>query len=461
MRYFLVLSFFIIVGIPNLTGSDSPKQPNVIILYSDDQGPLDVNSFGAEDLWTPNMDRMVESGIKFTQAYAHTVCCPSRAALITGRHPQRSGVGEWTQVNAREARGGNMALDETTLAEVFQSAGYSTALFGKWHLGADLNHGPMQQGFDEFFGFRGGFVHNYHHYFLHGNGFHDLWDGPEEIWRDGEYFPEMITDRALGFIEENRDQPFFLFLSFNSPHYPMNARPQDYEYYSELEEPRRSYAAFVTTTDFYMGMVLDKLERLGLRENSVVLFQSDNGHEVTSHQAINSAQHISGLPEGYNYGPRGGGGYTGKWIGHKYDFYEGGIRTPAVLSFPRMFSGNQRRDQLVTVMDWFPTLLELCGIEVPEIELDGKSLLPLLENNRASSPHEILFYQWYYSWMVREGDWKLYNRVESGKAEDTGTLMLLNLADELPERKNYVEEKPQLAERLFELYRAWKEDVSQ
>lgn len=457
---FAVLSVVLIAGVRRVNGSESKNQPNVVILYTDDQGSLDVNCYGAPDLHTPNMDRLAESGIRFTQAYAHTVCCPSRAALLTGRHPRRSGVGEWTQVSPWEKRGSNMALEEVTLAEALHNAGYQTALFGKWHLGADLDHGPLSQGFDEFFGFRGGFVHNTHHYFLHGAGFHDLWDGSEEIYREGDYFPEMITARALNFLEKNRNDPFFLYLSFNSPHYPMNPRPEDFEGYEQLEEPRRSYAAFVTTTDHYIGKVLDQLESLGLRENTIVVFQSDNGHEYTSHQRIKTADHLSGLPEGYDYGPGGDAGYTGKWIGHKYDLYEGGIRTPAILSYPAKIKGNQKRDQLITVMDWFPTLLDLCGIQHSGPPFDGKNLVSLLNDSNLPSPHKVVHYQWYHSWMVREEDWKLYYRVESGKSEDAGTLMLLNITDDPPERKNYLEEKPDLAEHLKALHLAWEKEVS-
>ncbi|MCB1122453.1 MAG: sulfatase-like hydrolase/transferase [Verrucomicrobiae bacterium] len=434
--------------------------PNVVILYTDDQATLDIHAFGASDLHTPNMDRLAMEGIRFTQAYAHTVCCPSRAALLTGRHPQRTGVGEWTQVNPQVPKGANMKLSEVTLAEAFQTAGYRTALFGKWHLGADLGHGPEQQGFDEFFGFRGGFIENHIHYFLHGDGFHDLWDGAKEIWRKGEYFPEMITDRSLTFIRENRDRPFFLYLAFNSPHYPMDAREEDYALYENMKEPRRAYAAFVTTTDYYVGQILDELKELGLAENTIVILQSDNGHEVTSHQSI-GPNHSSGLPEGYNYGPHGGGGYTGKWIGHKYDFYEGGIRTPAILRYPARITGGQVRTQAVTVMDWYPTLMDLCGLSLPRVEMDGKSLVPLILDGSVPSPHERLYYQWYYSWMVREGEWKLYFRVESGQPESTGKLLLLNLSDQEPERINYLDRYPEKATRLRKYYEAWKADLGE
>ena len=171
-----------------LTGLARADRPNVVILFTDDQGTLDANCYGSTDLITPNIDRLAATGVRFTQAYAHTVCCPSRAALMTGRHPQRGGVHHWTQGDMHGPKGINMALEEITLAEVLKSAGYRTALFGKWHLGAHRDHGPKCQGFDEFFGIRDGFIDNYNHYFLHSTGFHDLYEGTEKVSADGKYF---------------------------------------------------------------------------------------------------------------------------------------------------------------------------------------------------------------------------------------------------------------------------------
>jgi len=170
-------------------------KPNIIIILTDDQGTLDVNCFGSADLYTPNMDRLAQQGIMFTQAYAHTVCCPTRAAILTGRAPQRSNVNNWVQGNAHDSVPGiNMYLDEITIAEALKEAGYVSGLFGKWHVGADMDHGPLEQGFDEFYGIRDGFIHNYNHYFLHGRGYHDLWDNKTEVFEDGKYFPDLITD---------------------------------------------------------------------------------------------------------------------------------------------------------------------------------------------------------------------------------------------------------------------------
>ena len=271
------------------------ERPGVVLILTDDQGTLDAGCYGSSDLSTPNIDKLAASGVRFTQAYAHTVCCPARAALLTGRHPQRSGVNSWVQGDMHAKDGINMALDEVTLAEALRSSGYRTALFGKWHLGAHRDHGPTRQGFDEFFGIRDGFIDNTNHYFLHGKGFHDLYEGTREVWRKGEYFPGMVVRRALEFIEENRSRPFFLYLALNIPHYPEQALKEHTRRYRALPEPRRSYASVVTTTDHYVGEVLEKLAALGLRERTVVIFLSDNGHSAESYR-IRVDDHRSGYP---------------------------------------------------------------------------------------------------------------------------------------------------------------------
>ena len=166
VKYIIIL----LLTFPAL-GVSAVERPNILIILTDDQGTIDANCYGSTDLRTPNIDRLAATGVRFTQAYAHTVCCPARAALMTGRHPQRGGVHHWTQGDLNGPDGINMALGEVTLAEALKPAGYRTALYGKWHLGAHRDFGPKKQGFDEFFGIRDGFIDNYNHYFLHGSDF--------------------------------------------------------------------------------------------------------------------------------------------------------------------------------------------------------------------------------------------------------------------------------------------------
>ncbi len=428
------------------------RRPNVVIFLTDDQGTLDVNCYGAQDLYTPTMDELARTGVRFTQAYAHTVCCPTRAWLLTGRYPQRSGVNVWMQGDAHDAeKGSNMAVSEITLAEALREAGYTTGLFGKWHLGAHFDHGPTEQGYEEFFGIRDGFIDNYRHYMLHGRGYHDLYEGKQEVFADGKFFPDLITARAIRFLEKNKERPFFLYVPFNTPHYPEQPDPDLEEHYAHLPEPRRSYARVITTTDRRMGLIMQKLEELGLRRDTIVIFMSDNGHSEEDYQ-INVDDHTSGYPRGHNYGANGGGGYTGKWIGSKNTFLEGGVRVPAIISYPGVLPENVVRDQAITVGDWYPTILGLCGIATPDIKLDGRDLRGVIQSPSAASPHETIHWQWHDRWAVRQGDWKLIRERENRR-------MLVNLADTEPERVDYYKERPDIVTRLEALHDVWEKDV--
>ena len=243
----------------------APRRPNVLIILTDDQGTLDARCYGAKDLYTPAMDSIAAQGVPFTQAYSHTVCCPARALLLTGRHPQRSNVNSWQQGHPTGEKGLNMNLAEITLAEALRDAGYRTALIGKWHLGAHPDHHPMKQGFERFYGHLGGFIDNYNHHYLHRQGYHDLYDGTKEVFEKGEYFPDLVTDRAIRFIQENRDTPFFLYLAFNIPHYPEQADRRFDMLYRDLPEPRRSMAKIISTVDDRIGQVVNMSNGPSLR----------------------------------------------------------------------------------------------------------------------------------------------------------------------------------------------------
>ena len=428
------------------------RPPNVVIFFTDDQGTLDAKCYGSQDLYTPNIDRLAATGVRFTQAYAHQVCCPARAMLLTGRHPQRGGVTYWTQGNARDVnKGRNMSLAEVTLAEVLRDAGYRTALFGKWHLGAHLEHGPTQQGFDAFFGIRGGFIDNYNHHFLHRDGFHDLYEGTEAVFADGQYFPDLVTARALQYIEQHKDVPFFLYVAFNIPHYPEQPDPQFDARYQQLAMPRQSYAKMISTTDEHMGRIMQQLAQHGLTQNTIIVFMSDNGHS-TEQPVIKVEDHRSGLAKGTHYGAHGGGGNSGKWRGQKGTFFEGGLRVPAIISYPAALPQGAVRDQAITAMDWMPTILELCELPLPAVALDGASLLPVIESATAPSPHSVLHWQWGKRWAVRAGPWKL---VGKGTAGD----FLGNLQEPQPEVRNHLQAHPDVVQRLEALHHAWLREV--
>ena len=395
----LLLAFLLLACRTPAAGAEEPqaRPPNVVIFFTDDQGVLDAGCYGSTDLYTPTIDRLAEQGIRFTQAYAHTVCCPARAMLMTGRYPQRSGITGWTQANAHARKGRNMPLDEITIAEALKKKGFNTALFGKWHLGAHPDHQPVLQGFDQFYGILGGFIDNYNHHALHGKGFHDLYDGKREIFLPGQYFPDLMVDKALNFIDQNRNNPFLLIVSFNIPHYPEQADPKFDERYKDLPMPRQAYAKIVSTTDDRMGRVMKRLDSHKLTENTIVIFMADNGYSVEDY-AIRVDNHRSGLPKGHNYGANGGGGNAGKWRGHKGTFFEGGVRVPAIISYPPRIPRGEVRDQAITVMDWLPTVAGLCGAPLPKRDLDGNDLMPLIADKDALSPYETIHWEWRDNW---------------------------------------------------------------
>ena len=457
----LLLVLFSLASVANAAAARATR-PNVVILLTDDQGTLDANCYGSTDLKTPNLDKLAASGIRFTQAYAHTVCCPARAALFTGRHPQRGGVTNWTQGDRHgtDSRNLNLAAGEVTLAEVLKSAGYRTALFGKWHLGAKPGHGPLDQGFETYFGHLGGFIDNYRHFFLHGRGYHDLYDGDEEVFHREKYYPDLMIERAVSFIEANKAAPFFMTVAFNLPHYPEQPLARFKDAYADMPMPRQSYARVISSVDDHIGRVLNKLESTGLRDNTIVILMSDNGHSTENSAGIAVENHSSGYPRGHYYLAHGGGGNTGRWIGHKGTFLEGGIRVPAMVSYPAKLAQGQTRDQIVTIMDWFPTVLELCGIQQKSDapKLDGRSMTSVIANPKAASAHEVLHFAWAKKRALRRGDWKLISTPDA--KTNTPSLSLHNLAEPNPEVKDHAQEQPEIVKQLTALHEAWEKELA-
>lgn len=415
----------------------SAAKPNVIIIFTDDQGTLDINAFGAKDLATPAMDQLVREGIKWTQFYtAAPVCSPSRAALLTGLSPQAAGVPGNVGLTAE-----GMPSNRITIAEQLKGAGYKTALIGKWHLGHREDTVPNAQGFDYQFGHLVGCIDNYSHFFYwSGPNKHDLYRNNKEIHMPGKFFPDLMADEAAKFIKENKKDPFFIYFAMNSPHYPYQGEAKWLEYYKDLPQKRRYYAAFLSTQDERIGRLLKTVEDEGLKEKTIIIFQSDHGHS-TEQRAFY------------------GGGYTGPYRGAKFSLLEGGIRVPAIISWP----GNIKpgvRDQFAVSTDWFPTILDLCGVTQPAHELTGKSLKALIDSDSAKTPHK------YYNWqmagqkVVREGEWKLCMDVVDTSGEKRITekgVRLYNLAEDPSEKNNLAKEKADLVERLQKYHHDWVE----
>lgn len=425
------------------------QRPNVILIYTDDQGSLDLNIYGAKDLRTPNMDGLARRGVRFTQFYAAApVCSPSRASLMTGRYPQRAGLA----TNASSDKGGKSAMpaSQVTMAEMFQGAGYATGHVGKWHMGYSPETMPNRQGFEYSFGHMGGCIDNYSHFFYwQGPNRHDLWRNGEEVWEDGKYFPDLMVEEANNFLEENKANPFFLYLALNIPHYPLQGQEKWREYYNDLHSPRREYAALVSTMDEKIGLILEKLKSLGLEENTIVILQSDHGHSEEERTF-------------------GGGGYSGPYRGSKFSLLEGGIRVPAIISWPAALPMNEVREQFAVNVDWFPTLAELCNIPLPAHRMDGKSIVNVIRSDNAPSPHETFVWQsggknGSPQWAVRAGDWKLLHNPLGNKLpgnENDQQLFLFNLVEDVEESENKAHTHPAIVKRLHKRYEEWVKDVN-
>ncbi|MES2570988.1 MAG: sulfatase-like hydrolase/transferase [Verrucomicrobiota bacterium] len=415
------------------------EKPNVIIILTDDQGSVDTHLYGAKDLETPHMDALARRGVRFTQFYAAAaVCSPSRAALLTGRYPLRAGM----PANGPAEKGkSGMPASEVTIAEMLKAGGYATGHVGKWHLGYTPETMPLGQGFDFSFGHMGGCIDHYSHFFYWaGPNRHDLHRNGKEVFHDGEFFPDLMVREAGEFMENNRERPFFLYFAINAPHYPYQGESKWLERYRELPPPRNLYAAFLSTIDERIGTLLAKVDALGLRERTIVIFQSDHGHS-TEERA------------------HGGGGSAGPYRGAKFSLFEGGIRVPAFISWPGHLPEAEVRGQLAHGCDWLPTIAELCGVKTPNPDLDGRSLVPVIRSADMPSLHQVIHWTGDESWAVREGEWKLlvHPRDTSRKEPEgkTDNPFLANLAHDQGETRNFAKENPEIVEKLTALHQEW------
>ena len=415
-------------------------KPNVVLIFTDDQGSMDVGCYGADDLQTPALDKLATEGIRFTQFYVGApLCSPSRAALMTGKTPQGAGLAR----NASSLHGQHgMPTEQVTIAEMMKSAGYKTAHIGKWHLGYTPETMPNGQGFDYSFGIMGGCIDNYGHFFYwRGPNRHDLWENGKEIYRDGQFFPQMMTEKAIDFINRHTDQPFFLYFALNTPHYPLQPYEHWRETYRDLEMPRRDYAAFMSTTDEEIGNLIHAIDCMGIRENTIIIYLSDHGHSFEERT--------------FN-----GGGYAGPYRGGKTSLFEGGIRVPAMISWKGELNENAVNDERCMSMDLLPTIAGLCGIEEVPSGVEGIDFGDVIKNG-ATSKHELIRWQLGKQWAVRKGDWKLIGNPRDPSATNSldpkkDNLFLINLNRDISETTNLVEEHPEKVEELLIDYLNWK-----
>ena len=425
-------------------GSD---RPNVLLIFTDDQGYADVGAYGSTFIDTPNIDRLAADGVRFTQFYAASaVCTPSRAGLLTGKTPDKAGVTTNVHINAGPNRG--LQLEQVTIAEVLADNGYRTAAIGKWHLSGEMATTPNFQGFDHAFGHLGGVIDNY----THTNEYrdpplHDLYRNGEEIFASGHYFADLMVQETLEFIDGVDEQPFFVYFALNSPHYPYQADPDWLEIYEERELERRQieYGAFVSSMDARIGTLLDALQQRGVLDNTIVIFQSDHGFS-TEERALY------------------GGGSAGIYRGAKFSFFEGGLRVPGIIRWPGKIPAGEVRDQFAVSQDWFPTILEYAGIDYDVSALDGYSLAPLISDASEPTAHDGFVWHQYDYWStklhryaIREGDWKLLLNPRDTSPLPDGTAMvenlegafLYNLADDPGETQNVHDQHPEVVTRLL------------
>lgn len=455
----IIAGFALGIGLACLGGRAiaAVDRPNVLLIYTDDQGSVDMNCYGATDLATPNMDRLAATGVRFRQMYAPSaICSASRAGLMTGRFPARAGV----PGNVSSFKGdAGMPTTEVTLAELLRGAGYATGHVGKWHLGYTPETMPNAQGFDSSYGHMGGCIDNYSHFFYwNGPNRHDLWRDGKEVWEEGYFGDAMVREvkRFISAQDEQKKQPWFLYWAINWPHYPLQGTSRWREYYARhgLTGNRAKYATFVSSLDERIGRVLDFLEERGLREDTLIILQSDHGHS-TEERAF------------------GGGGNSGPYRGAKACLFEGGLRVPAMVSWPGVIPEGEVRDQLAVGCDWFPTLAEFCGADLPDSrQLDGRSLVDVIRSAEAPSPHDGFYWlmgtgQW-RQWAVREGPWKLLGDPhDTSEPErklplegDDAKLFLVNLENDIGETRNVAEQHPEVVARLLARHFALQRDLA-
>jgi arylsulfatase A-like enzyme len=442
--------------VPHTVAAETTR-PNIIVIVGDDMGYADIGVHGCRDIPTPHLDALAAAGVRCTSGYVSgPYCSPTRAGLLTGRYQTRFGH-EFNPGNPRrrqqQAQAGDaqptdrqpraaqrrprnqigLPVSETTIADRLNSAGYVTALVGKWHLGGAPRFHPEQRGFDEFFGFLGGA-----HPYFPGEGAPIL--RSTEPVDEKVYLTDALQREAVDFIERHQDEPFFLYLAFNAVHTPMHATEERLEKFSAIgDERRRTYAAMMSAMDDAIGAVVDKLRQSQLEENTIVFFISDNGGPT--------------MP-----GTAGNASINTPLRGSKRTTLEGGIRVPYFVKWPARLPAGKVYDQPVIQLDILPTALAAAGIELPvEGDLDGVNLLPFFGDQNDAAPHDALYWRFGQQMAIRQGDWKLVRydpRVDgmTGRATES---KLYNLADDIGESNDVIDEHPDKAEALQAAWDEW------
>ena len=417
-------------------------RPNVIFILVDDMGYGDIGPFGATDLETPHLDRLAREGVKLTDSYsAGSVCSPTRVAFLTGRYQQRVGI-EWADMWIGTA---GLSPSETSIARMLKNDGYATGVFGKWHVGGTAEFGPNAHGFDEFFGFLGPNVDYYtHRELIPRTGVPDLFENTEPVEREG-YMTDLITERSVGFIEQHADHPFFLYVSYNAPHWPF--QPPDRRWVAYPEErfkgTRRDYNSMVERIDDGIGEILAALDQKRLASKTLVIFTSDNGGERLSRNV--------------------------PFFHHKVSLWEGGIRVPCLIRWPGQLPAGTTSRQASITMDFSATILAAAGTEPPEGRtLDGINLVPILKGDKPVQDRALFWrtpilgpctpsyanFECMLQKAVRKGRWKYvldgYEKLE----------LLFDLENDPGEQRSLAYQYPEVVRELRDLGKQWEQEVA-
>lgn len=431
------------------------RRPNIIVFMTDDQGYGDLSCMGTTDFLTPHIDELATTGARFTNWYSNSpVCSPSRASLLTGRYPGNAGV---RAILAGHRKATGLTPEAPTIATAVRDLGYQTAMVGKWHLGLDEKCRPNQNGFDYFYGFMAGCIDYYSHVFYwcmadgHTDPTHDLWENDHEFYDNGRYFTEMVSEKAVEKIREmnESDAPFMMYVAYNAPHYPMHAPRKYLDRFPHLPWDRRIMAAMLSAVDDGVGQITDELKRLGIYEDTIIFFQSDNG------PSRESRNWMDGRGDPYY------GGLPGGLKGHKFSLFEGGIRVPGIFSWPGHIPAGQVIDEPCAAMDVFPTLLSIAGGDPAKYELDGLDISDVLMNG-GKTPHEEIYWEMEMQTAIRQGNYKLVldgQLIEGEPPQDP--VFLSDLSVDPSETTNLAAQYPELTEELKEKALAWRARLEQ
>jgi arylsulfatase A-like enzyme len=420
-------SIALAVGVDKAFGQQVSGPPNIVFIMADDLGYADLSCYGRPDISTPTIDGLAAKGVRFLQAYANSaVCSATRTALITGRYQYRLPIGLEEPLAGRDV---GLPPDHPTLPSLLKKAGYGTTLVGKWHLGLLPKFGPLQSGYDHFYGFRGGAVD----YYTHANKKDDLWDDDVQVHQMG-YLTDMLGSRAVdvvnGYAKSGR--PFLISLHFNAPHWPWEA-PGDQAESNRLRSAsslfdfdggtQKTYQRMIQEMDLQIGRVLEALNANGMAKNTIVIFTSDNGGERFAN--------------------------TWPFTGRKTELLEGGLRIPAIISWPASIPQGRTTDQVAVTMDWMPTLLAAAGLSSdPAFLPDGINLLPMLKQDAATVERKLFWrYKANAQRAARDGDYKYLKILDN--------TFLFNVVEDPMERANLKERHKDVYDRIMAEWHEW------